>query len=142
MFIPLGDDNSGRHLTPYVVWGLIAANAVVWYLQITLGEAFTYGFAAVPLEITRGTDLVQATMLQIDGRAYPIPQYPGPSPIYLTLFSSMFMHGGWAHILGNMLYLYIFGDQIEDILGHGKFFVFYLLCGLADRKSTRLNSSH
>jgi membrane associated rhomboid family serine protease len=57
--------------------------------------------------------------------------YAGPTPIYLTLLTSMFMHGSWMHIIGNMLYLWIFGDQIEDELGHGKFLLFYLLCGLA-----------
>ncbi len=55
---------------------------------------------------------------------------PGPSPIYLTLLTAMFMHGGWLHILGNMLYLWIFGDNIEDNFGHGKFLIFYLICGL------------
>jgi membrane associated rhomboid family serine protease len=57
--------------------------------------------------------------------------YPGPTPIYLTLLSAMFMHASWLHILGNMLYLWIFGDQIEHLLGRGRFIVFYLLCGLA-----------
>jgi membrane associated rhomboid family serine protease len=70
-------------------------------------------------------------MVDMRGQEFSIPQYPGPSPIYLTLLSSMFMHGGWMHILGNMLYLWIFGDQIEDVLGHFKFLAFYLLCGLA-----------
>ncbi|MDB5103582.1 MAG: gluP [Fibrobacteres bacterium] len=130
MFIPLGDDNSGRRITPYVVYGLVAANALVWYLQMTGGEPFTYGFSAVPYEITHGVDLTRANMVDIHGQDFPIPQYPGPSPIYLTLISSMFMHGGWMHILGNMLYLWIFGDQIEDLLGHVKFFFFYIICGL------------
>ena len=62
---------------------------------------------------------------------YPVPQYPGPVPIQLTLLSSMFMHGSWMHILGNMLYLWIFGDQIEDALGHFKFLAFYIVCGVA-----------
>jgi membrane associated rhomboid family serine protease len=131
MFIPLGDDNSGRRITPYVVYGLVAANALMWYLQMTHGEPFTYGFAAVPFEITHGTDLTQANMVDIHGKDFPVPQYPGPQPIYLTLLSSMFMHGSWMHILGNMLYLWIFGDQIEDLLGHVKFFFFYIVCGVA-----------
>lgn len=131
MFIPLGDDNSGRRITPYVIYGLIAANALMWYLQLTAGQSFTYGFAAVPFEITHGVDLVRASVVDINGRDFPIPQFPGPRPIYLTLFTSMFMHGGWMHILGNMLYLWIFGDQIEDLFGHFKFLLFYLVCGLA-----------
>ena len=131
MFIPLGDDNSGRRITPYVVFGLVAANALVWYLQLTKGEAFTYGFSTVPYEITHGVDLTHATMMEAGGRSVVVPQYPGPVPIYFTLLSSMFMHGGWMHILGNMLYLWIFGDQIEDVLGHVKFLIFYLVCGFA-----------
>lgn len=130
MFIPLGDDNSSRSITPFVVYALIAANALVWWLQLSAGEAFTYGWATVPYEITHGTDLVRAAAMDIHGRDVAIPQYPGPSPIYLTLLSSMFMHGGWMHILGNMLYLWIFGDQIEDLLGHARFLLFYLACGL------------
>jgi membrane associated rhomboid family serine protease len=128
--IPLGDDNSGRTLTPFVVMGLIAANALMWMLQLTAGEAFTYGWATIPYEITHGVDLVRATAMDVQGRDVAIPQYPGPSPIYLTLLSSMFMHGSWMHIIGNMLYLWIFGDQIEDLLGHVKFLFFYLACGV------------
>jgi membrane associated rhomboid family serine protease len=130
MFIPIGDDNSGRTLTPFVVYGLIAANGFMWFLQLDMGQAFTYGWATIPYEITHGVDLVRASAMDIHGRSVAIPQYPGPSPIYLTLFSAMFMHGGWMHILGNMLYLWIFGDQIEDLLGHGRFLLFYLACGL------------
>ncbi len=128
--IPLGDDNSGRTLTPFIVYALIAANAAVWFLQLTVGEPFTYGWATVPFEITHGTDLVRAAAMDMHGQDLAIPQYPGPTPIYFTLLSSMFMHGSWMHILGNMLYLHIFGDQIEDLLGHGKFLLFYLACGL------------
>jgi membrane associated rhomboid family serine protease len=129
MFIPIGDDNSGRRTTPYVVYGIIAANAIMWYLQLTAGEAFTYGFAAVPYEIVHGVDLTQADMVDVRGRDFQVPQYPGPHPIQLTLLSSMFMHGSWMHILGNMLYLWIFGDQIEDLAGHFGFLAFYLICG-------------
>jgi membrane associated rhomboid family serine protease len=131
MFIPIGDDNSGRRVTPFVVYLLIAANALVWWMQLTAGEAFTYGFSAVPFEITHGVDLVSTSVVGVHGRDFAIPQYPGPSPIYLTVFSAMFMHGGWMHILGNMLYLWIFGDQIEDLLGHFKFLLFYVVCGVA-----------
>lgn len=131
MFIPLGDDNSRRRTTPFVVYGLVAANAAVWYLQLTAGEAFTYGFSAIPYEITNGIDLTRDAAVEIGGKNFPVPQHPGPSPIQLTLLSSMFMHGSWMHILGNMLYLWIFGDQIEDELGHFKFLLFYLACGVA-----------
>jgi membrane associated rhomboid family serine protease len=131
MFIPLGDDNSRIQTKPFVVIGLMAANAVMWYLQLSSGEPFTYGFAAVPYEITHGVDLTQAAVVDIQGKDFPVPQYPGPAPIHLTLLSSMFMHGSWMHILGNMLYLWIFGDQIEDVLGHAKFLAFYIICGVA-----------
>ena len=131
MFIPIGDDNSRRSTFPFVVLALIGANALVWYLQLTLGERFTAGFSAVPLEITRGIDLLTPQAVIIEGHRITIPQARGPDPIYLTLLSSMFMHGSWMHIIGNMVYLFIFGDQIEDELGHFKFLVFYLLSGFA-----------
>jgi membrane associated rhomboid family serine protease len=131
MFIPLGDDNTGRRITPFVVYGLVAANALVWYLQLTQGEPFTYGYSMVPYEITHGVDLTLSNMVEVRGQDIPVPHSPGPKPIYLTLLSSMFMHGSWMHILGNMLYLWIFGDQIEDTLGHFKFILFYLACGVA-----------
>ena len=130
-FLPLGDDNSLRRSLPVVTYLLIAANAAVFALQLARGEAFTNGFSTVPYEITHHTDLVGDQTLEVDGHAYHLRHYPGPSPIWLTLLTSMFMHGGWLHILGNMLYLWIFGDQIEDLLGKVKFTVFYLACGLA-----------
>ena len=131
MFIPIGDDNSGRLRAPVIVVTLVLINAFVWYLQLTLGEPFTYGFAVVPFELTRGVDLAVSTQIQLPGGIERIPQFPGPSPIWLTIISSMFMHGSWGHILGNMLYLIIFGDQIEDRLGHLRFLLFYLICGVA-----------
>jgi membrane associated rhomboid family serine protease len=131
MLFPLGDDNTQRRITPHFVWLIIIINAVVWIMQLTLGDSFTYGFSAIPYEITNGVDLVRAQMLEIAGEAIEIPQARGPVPIQLTIFSSMFMHASWMHIIGNMLYLWIFGDQIEDILGHWRFVVFYVLCGVA-----------
>lgn len=123
MLMPIGDDNEGRSRTPYVTYALIAVNLAVFFLLQIPSDAFTYGFSVVPREITTGEDLV--------GRAGPIPHFPGPQPIHLTLLSAMFMHGGFAHLFGNMLYLWIFGDNVEDALGHVKFLAFYLLCGLA-----------
>jgi membrane associated rhomboid family serine protease len=133
MFFPLGDDNTDRSTTPYVVYALIAVNALVWivFQGATGDSAFTYAYSTVPYEITNGTDLVGTERIRVDGQTFPIPHQPGPTPIYLTLLTSMFMHGGWMHILGNMLYLWIFGDQIEDEMGHVKFLVFYLICGFA-----------
>jgi membrane associated rhomboid family serine protease len=131
MVIPLGDERTGRAGTPYVLYGLIAANALVWLLQLSLGDQFTNGYATVPFEITHGQDLVGPQTISVGGESITIPEAPGPSPIYLTLLTAMFMHGSWMHILGNMLYLWIFGDQIESLLGHGRFLAFYLICGLA-----------
>jgi membrane associated rhomboid family serine protease len=131
MFLPIGDDNSERHRTPVVVYLLIAASALVWMLQLSRGDSFTMGFSTVPYEITHGVDLTGAKRIVVEGGAQTLRHYPGPTPIYLTLFTSMFMHGSWMHIIGNMAYLWIFGDQIEDRLGHLKFLLFYLLCGLA-----------
>lgn len=131
MFIPLGDDNTDRHRTPVVVYALLAINVLVWFLQLTQGDPFTMGFATVPLEITTGDDLVGLQRIVVGGEAQSLRHYPGPTPIYLTLITAMFMHGSWMHIIGNMVYLFIFGDQIEDRLGHGKFLAFYLLCGIA-----------
>ncbi len=131
MFFPLSDDNTQRRITPHLVWLVIIINAVVWIMQLTLGDSFTYGFSAIPYEITNSVDLVRAQMLEIAGDTLEIPQAPGPVPIQLTIFSSMFMHASWMHIIGNMLYLWIFGDQIEDMLGHGRFIIFYILCGVA-----------
>ena len=131
MVMPLRDDDSDRHTVPVVTYALIAVNVVVWLIELSLGERFINGYSTVPLEITSGRDLVGTQTIQAGGQSIPIQLYPGPTPIYLTLFSAMFMHASWAHIIGNMLYLWIFGDNIEDRIGSGKFLVFYLVCGLA-----------
>jgi membrane associated rhomboid family serine protease len=131
MFIPLGDDNSARRTTPVVIYLLILANALVWFLQLTMGDRFTMGYSTIPYEITHGVDLTGIKRVVLGGESHVLHHFRGPTPIYLTLFTSMFMHGSWMHIIGNMVYLWIFGDQIEDRLGHVKFFIFYLLCGLA-----------
>lgn len=146
MLFPIGDDNQGRLTTPFIVYIFIAINAVVFLLlqqaaMTPQGEYFTYGYSVIPREITTGTDLTEPVVLadaqpttdpRTGRRQQPvIPETPGPSPIYLTLLTAMFMHGDWLHIIGNMLYLWIFGDNIEDNFGHGKFVIFYLICGLA-----------
>jgi membrane associated rhomboid family serine protease len=133
MLLPIGDDNIGRRTTPVVVYTIVALNVIVFLLfqhagLDESGERFMYGYSAVPYEITNNVDLVQPVLLRDVG---PIPQAPGPSPIWLTILTSMFMHGGWMHIIGNLLYLWIFGDNIEDNFGHGKFLLFYLIAGVA-----------
>ena len=106
--IPIGDDDSARRLAPTVTYALIAINVLVFLVELTGGEAFINRWAFVPSRFLAN-----------------------PAGDFITLFSSMFMHAGWLHLIGNMLYLWIFGDNVEDRLGHGMFLVFYLLCGLA-----------
>jgi membrane associated rhomboid family serine protease len=135
MVFPLYDDNTDRHTTPFVNYALIALNIFVFVVLQQLGSdtQFTYSFSTVPLEIVTGDDVVTAGRV-IDHPAYGEVTIPGlgrtPGSVYLTLFTSMFMHGGIAHIAGNMLFLWIFGDNIEDRLGHVKYIIFYLLCGV------------
>ena len=105
--IPLRDDNP-RQRIPYITVGIIIANVMVFIYQLTLpaefDKAFVMQYGAIPVQISHGQNLY-------------------------SIFSSMFLHGGLFHIAGNMLYLYIFGDNIESILGHFRFFIFYLVCG-------------
>ncbi|MEO8575818.1 MAG: rhomboid family intramembrane serine protease [Gemmatimonadales bacterium] len=131
MVMPLGDDDLDRHITPVVTYALIAINVIVWLLELSGGDAFINGFSAVPFEITHGIDLIGHQVIHAGGQSVGIELYGGPRPIYLTLLTSMFMHASWMHIIGNMVYLWIFGDNIEDRLGHVKFLVFYLVCGFA-----------
>ncbi|WP_367871280.1 rhomboid family intramembrane serine protease [Luteolibacter sp. Populi] len=130
MFFPISDDD--RHLMSpaWVSIGLLVANVIMFVVQL-MDPAFTYGWSVIPYEITHGTDLTQPVRLIIPGHGSEIiPQMPGPVPIYLTIFSAMFMHGGWAHIGGNMLYLWIFGDNVEHRFGPLKFLAFYLVSGI------------
>ena len=124
---PIGDDNENRGSVPWVTWMLIAANVLVFIFCQLPSDAFTYGHAVIPAEIFSGRDI--SAPVRVHGVV--IPQAPGPHPIFATLLWAMFMHGGWAHLLGNMLYLWIFGDNVEDAMGPIRFIVFYLLCGFA-----------
>ena len=116
MVFPLYDDNTERQRTPFVNYALIAINIFVFVVLQGLGtnEQFTYALSTVPFEIVTGQDVIT----------------PTPVSVYFTLLTSMFMHGGIAHILGNMLFLWIFGDNIEDRLGHVRYIIFYLICGV------------
>jgi len=105
---PVGDDNSDRRTFPLVTYALIAINALVFLVELSGGDDFVMQWAFVPSRFMAG----------------PFADAP-------TLFSSMFMHAGWLHLGGNMLYLGIFGDNVEDRFGHIKYLIFYLLCGLA-----------
>jgi len=134
MVLPLWDDNRDRTIFPAVNYAIIALNILVFVFLQGLGtnDQFTYSFSTVPAEILQGRDIVTpAHVVQYMGQRVVIPGLgPTPGSVYLTLFTSMFMHGGFAHIAGNMLFLWIFGDNIEDRLGHVKYVIFYLLCGL------------
>ena len=132
---PISDENERGHGPAFVTLAFIAVNVLVFlFLQGagagTEGREFTYGYSAVPFEITNNVDLVGDESITIDGEPVPIPQEPGPSPIWLTLFTSMFMHGGWLHLGGNMLFLWIFGDNVEHRIGHGLYLVFYVVAGV------------
>ena len=105
--IPIGDDNSARKITPIVTYFLIVLNLIVFFLELKGGNAFVEKWAFIPSRFLND-----------------------PSGDFPTLFTSMFMHAGWLHLIGNMVYLWIFGDNVEDRLGHGLFTVFYILCGL------------
>ena len=136
IFIPIGDDNTGRTITPIVNYALIGINVLVFVFLQGMGEdlEFTYAFSTVPAEIMTGEDKVTPDRTLVDPRTGQQISHPGlqptPGSVYLTLLTSMFMHGGIMHLLGNMLFLWIFGDNIEDDLGHVKYLCFYLLCGL------------
>jgi len=105
---PIGDDDSNRRTVPVVTYALIAMNVLFFFVELSGGDAFINKWAFVPSRFLAN-----------------------PSADWLTLFTSMFMHAGWLHLGGNMLYLWIFGDNVEDRFGHSMYTVFYLLCGLA-----------
>ena len=105
---PIGDDNSTRRSVPYVTYALVAINVLVFFLELKNGDAFIQEWAFIPARFS----------------ADPAANIP-------TVFSAMFMHGGWLHLGGNMLYLWIFGDNVEDRFGHLKYLAFYLLAGIA-----------
>ncbi len=135
--MPIGDDNTGRTITPFVNYLFLAANILVFVVFQGLGEneKFTYSFSTVPREIVTGEDQVtedRQVQHPVTGQQVTVPGLqPTPISVYITLLTSMFMHGGIAHLLGNMLFLWIFGDNIEDELGHLRYALFYLVCGLA-----------
>jgi len=105
---PIGDDDSTERTVPIVTYALIVLNVLFFFVELSGGEPFIERWSVVPRRLT---------------------QNPGAD--FITVFTSMFMHGGWLHLGGNMLYLWIFGDNVEDRFGHAKFALFYLLCGIA-----------
>ena len=105
---PIGDDDSSRRTVPVVTYVLIVLNVLFFFLELSSGDPFIERWSVVPRRLL----------------ANPGSDFP-------TIFTSMFMHAGWLHLGGNMLYLWIFGDNVEDNFGHIKFLIFYLLCGIA-----------
>jgi membrane associated rhomboid family serine protease len=136
MVFPLYDDNTDRTTTPVVNYILIAINILVFVFLQQLGtnERFTYAFSTVPMEIVSGRDIRTPDRIvehPVTGQQLLIPGLqPTPFSVYLTLIFSMFMHGGIAHIAGNMLFLWIFGDNVEHRIGHLRYLIFYLLTGI------------
>jgi membrane associated rhomboid family serine protease len=132
---PIGDENEPGGRRAPVTLALILINVAVFVL-LQLPEAdrtrqpFTYGYSVVPYEITHNVDLTSPTRVTVGGETGLIDQERGPSPIWLTLLTSMFMHGGWLHILGNMWFLWIFGDNVERRFGSVPYLAFYLVAGV------------
>ncbi|MDA0987585.1 MAG: rhomboid family intramembrane serine protease [Chloroflexi bacterium] len=141
--IPLSDPDVQRHSQPYVTMGIIAINAVVFLYELTLGDfgqtRFYYEWGLIPAKLTQGlSEFGQYCDGQIVRTAFgnlvcqgTIVNMEAPNPAWVTVFTAMFIHGGLMHFAGNMLYLWVFGDNIEDRLGHGKYLAFYLTCGVA-----------
>lgn len=134
--IPISDDDSDRIRTPFVNYIFIALNVIVFIIFQKFGSNidFTYSYATVPAEILSGHDIITAPNWVQDPISGQQVQIPGLGitgfPVWLTLITSMFMHGGFAHLGGNMLYLWVFGDNLENRMGHVRYFFFYLICGI------------
>jgi membrane associated rhomboid family serine protease len=128
MLLPIQDENP-TYSKPVITVALLSANVMVFIYQMILGPAgeqlFIFGTAVIPYELTH---FVDRTTFSIPSTRYAYPAALLPFP--LTLFSAMFTHGGFMHLGGNMLYLWIFGNNIEDAMGHGRFFIFYMITGL------------
>ncbi len=134
--IPLRDDNPSR-ITPYVMYALVVLNIVAYLVDITGGGNYhgipvgaLWDFTMIPKQISVGDPNLPAQLLSRGQGFISIP-HPSPSPVWITIFTSMFLHANLLHIGGNMLYLWIFGNNVEDVLGHWKFLSFYLIGGLA-----------
>ncbi len=132
MIFPIGDDNSDRTTVPIVNYILIAINVLVFVFLQSLGtnDQFTYAFSTVPEEIRTGVDIARPVPIEVGDQQGVIGLQPTPIPVYLTLITSMFMHGSIMHLFGNMLFLWIFGDNLEHSLGRARYLIFYLVTGL------------
>jgi membrane associated rhomboid family serine protease len=142
MVFPLGDLQRTR-IVPVVTYSLIALNVATFLVQLQKGDEFTLALAATPYEITHNEDLGEAVAVPVRvkvrdafgdehwvERQEARPHAPSPIPVRLTLLTSMFLHASWLHLLGNMLYLWIVGDNVEEVLGSFGYLIVYLSCGL------------
>ncbi len=129
---PIGDDNSGVTRASLVNILIILVNILVFVFLQGMGsnQAFDMAFSAVPAEILSGHDVQGSFGISSGGQTGTMRLEHTPIPVYLTLITSMFMHGGFAHIFGNMMFLWVFGDNLEHAMGHIKFLFFYLTCGV------------
>jgi membrane associated rhomboid family serine protease len=127
--IPISDPDLRRRRWPFVNVALIAVSAIVFLYELSLGSTdrmlFFYQWGLIPAELTDG---VESTGLITNAGIFDITS---PWPAWGTLFSSMFIHGGFAHFIGNMLFLWVFGDNVESRLGHVQYLLFYLAAGVA-----------
>ncbi|MFQ6604608.1 MAG: rhomboid family intramembrane serine protease [Fidelibacterota bacterium] len=137
MFFPYRDDNP-HILTPFVTYGIIGINALVFFFQVGLNDlqdlAFTLSYGLIPATVTGipGEEIVYAFAQPFGYTAVnQLMDIARPHSPFLTIFTSMFIHGGLAHIIGNMWFLWIFGDNVESALGHVRYSIFYIVCGLA-----------
>ena len=143
MVMPLGDEQPTK-IVPIVNYAIIALNVLFFFVQQSQPEAFTIAYSATPYEITHNLDIKQPVIFNHEvavqdaaGRVHlrpeeeTIPQAAVPFPVWFTLVTSMFMHGGFAHLGRNMLYLWIFGDNVEEVLGRVRYLLVYLSCGLS-----------
>jgi membrane associated rhomboid family serine protease len=140
---PIGDQNESGSGPAFITLALIGLNIAIFLLLQQAGgdNTFTYGWSAIPREITQSVDLLQPQPITIDGEQFLVPQAPGPDPIQLTLLSSMFMHAGWLHLAGNMLFLWVFGDNVEHRAGPILFLVLYLAMGVVASLAQILSSA-
>lgn len=120
--LPYSDQSEPGHVFPYINIGLIVVNFLVFFYELALEAQGTSVFNGF---------IVHYGLVPCEYTAHCAPYAGTPAPFEVTLLTSMFMHGGWLHILGNMLYLWVFGDNIENSMGHVRYLIFYLLCGLA-----------
>jgi membrane associated rhomboid family serine protease len=139
---PIGDENEPGRGLPFVTLALIGLNVAVFLLFQDFGglNDFTLGWSAIPFEIVNSVDLTQPYLVEIGGQQVRIDQAPGPMPIQLTLLSSMFMHADLLHLAGNMLFLWVFGDNVEHRAGPLLFLPMYLVVGLVGSLAQILSS--